>query len=60
VRHDRLLKAREIEALTFIYPTAVPPSAAKHARSTLRPWRITVGVAGLVLLGTVAWLIFRV
>jgi hypothetical protein len=60
VRHDRFLKAREIEALTLIYPAAVRPPAAKYARSTLRPWRITVGGAGLVLLGTVAWLIFRV
>jgi hypothetical protein len=60
MRHDRFLKAREIEALTFIHPAADRPPAAKHARWTLRPWRITVGVAVLGLLGAVAWLIFRV
>jgi hypothetical protein len=53
--NDRSLKAREIEALTFIYPARARPPAAQQARWTLRPWRITVGVAGLVLLGALAW-----
>ena len=54
--NDPSLKAREIEALTFIYPAEAQPSAAKHARPLLRRWRTTVGVAGLVvLIGTLAW-----
>jgi len=50
------LKAREIEALTFIYPAEVQPSMVKHAPSPWRRWRTTLGVAGLVvLLGALAW-----
>jgi len=50
------LKAREIEALTFIYRADAHPSVLKHARSPLRQWRTTVGVAGLVgLIGALAW-----
>jgi hypothetical protein len=37
--NDPSLKAREIEALTFICP-ADAPSVAKHARSPLRRWTI--------------------
>jgi hypothetical protein len=50
------LKAREIEALTFICPAEAHPSVPKHARLLLRGWRTTVGVAGLaVLIGALAW-----
>jgi len=57
--NDPSLKAREIEALTFICPTEGHPSVAQHARSPLRRWRTTVGVAGLVvLIGALAWFLF--
>jgi hypothetical protein len=56
--NDRPLKAREIEALTFIYPAWARPPAALQARSTLRRWPIPAGVAGLVLLGALAWCLF--
>jgi hypothetical protein len=56
--NDPTLKAREIEALTFIYPAEAHPSVAKHARSPLRRWRTIVGVAGLaVLIGALAWFV---
>jgi len=53
------LKTREIEALTFIYPAEAHPPAAKHARSPLRRWRATVGMAGLVvLIGALTWFLW--
>lgn len=54
--NDLPLKAREVEALTFIYPaTRARQSAAKRSRPTLLPWRITVAVASLVFIGALAW-----
>jgi hypothetical protein len=55
--NDRSLKAREIEALTFIYAVQPRPPAAGSARSRPRPWRILAGVAGAVLLVAAAWLL---
>lgn len=55
---DSSLKAREIEALTFICPAEAHPPAPKRARSPLRPSRTTIGVAGgVVLVGGLAWLL---
>jgi len=59
-KNNPSLKAREIEALTFIYPAEAHPAAARHVRSPLRPWRTTVGVAGVVVvLGALAWFVLR-
>jgi len=54
------LKAREVEALTFIYPAA-PAKAAAGDRPRLRLWRprpATVGLAVvIVVLAALAWVL---
>lgn len=55
------LKARDIEALTFIYqPTAQPPaSAATTRRGLLRPTVTVVATAAVLLITALGYLLTR-
>jgi len=46
-----------VGALTLIYPAEAPPPSARHAHSPLRPWWTTVGLAGLVVYGALAYFV---
>jgi len=44
-----------VGALTFICPADAPLSSYKHAHSPLRLWWTTVGLAGLLVYGALAY-----